>query len=137
MSARRARARRLALPALCAAAALGLHKGFCEWRTTEYAAGGDAASQEALLLLPVRTVRHASGNAERWDREEEALRAYDRAWLACHRELHGAPAPGSELARCLAARRYPVIGATAEAVALAECERERHGGVSEPAALAS
>jgi hypothetical protein len=126
---------RLARALGCLAAAALLHKTFCEWRTLEYAAG-ESAAHEALLLLPVRSVRHEAGNAERWDREEQALRAYDRAWLACHRELHGEPAAGSELARCLAARPYRVVGATAEAVAIAECEILRHGRVQQEAALA-
>ena len=129
-------AQRIGLALACLGAAALLHKGFCEWRTLEYAATEEAA-HEALLLVPVRTVRHASGNAERWDREDQALRAYDRAWLACHQELHGPPAPGGEQARCIAARSYRVIGATAEAVARAECEIERHGRLQEREALAA
>lgn len=129
-------ARRFALALGCLAAAAGLHKGFCEWRTFEYAAD-ERAEHEALLLIPLRSVSHPTGNSERWDREEQALREFDRAWLACHRELHGEPPPGGELARCLAARSYPVVGATAEAVALAECEIERYGEVQESAALAA
>jgi len=129
-------ARRIGLSLAYLAAALLLHKGFCEWRTLEYAAGEEAA-HDALLLLPVRTLRHASGNAARWDPQEQALRAYDAAWLTCYREVHGHAAPGGQLARCLAVRSYSAVGTTAEAVALGECERERYGRVRNSEALAA
>lgn len=129
-------ARHIGLSLAYLAAALLLHKGFCEWRTLEYAASEEAA-HDALLLLPVRTLRHASGNAGRWDPQDQALRAYDADWLACYREVHGEPEPGSERASCLAARSYAVVGTTAEAVALGECELEQHGRVRNSEALAA
>lgn len=128
------RTRGLGLPLACLAAALLLHKAFCEWRTVEYAIA-DSASHEALLLLPVRTLRQR-GNAKRWDEQERALRVYDAAWLDCHRALHGEPEPGGELATCIAARPYTRIGTTAEAVAIGECERELYGRVRQAAKLA-
>jgi hypothetical protein len=129
-------ARRIGLSLAYLAAALLLHKGFCEWRTLEYAASEEAA-HDSLLLLPVRTLRHASGNAGRWDPQDQALRAYDAEWLACYREVHGEPEPGGERARCLAARSYAVVGTTAEAVALGECELERYGWLRNSEALAA
>lgn len=129
------RARRIGLSLACLGGALLLHKGFCEWRTLEYAVA-DRAAHEALLLLTIRSVPHPDGNAERWDLEDAALRAYDRTWLACHHELHDEPRADEDRARCFAARSYSVIGTTAEAVALAECEIERHGRLQQPEALA-
>lgn len=120
----------------CLAAALLLHRGFTEWRTLEVPAADEARAAERLLL-PIRTRRHPLGNAERWDREDRALRAYDAAWRACYREACGEPEPDGPLARCLAARPYRIGSTTAEAVALAECERALHGAIPDAAAIAA
>lgn len=118
---------RLPLALACLVLAALLHVAFCEWRTLEYAAADDAAVDERLLLSLRKELQ--PGNAERWDREDRSLRIYDAAWLACYRDARGRPEPGDARARCLAARRYRVLGSTAEAVALAECEGELHGRV--------
>jgi hypothetical protein len=126
---------RLAAALACAVAALVLHETFCEWRTLRVAeAQRDGA--HARLLLQVREVAHARGNDAEWDRGDAELRAYDRDWLACHREVRGDPEPESPLAVCLARRPYTVVGATAEAVARGECELELHGALPERVAVA-
>ena len=116
--------------------ALVLHETFCEWRTLRVPAE-QSDGAHARLLLRVREVTHASGNAAEWDRADGELRAYDRDWLACHREVRGDPQPGGPLAVCLARRPYTVVGATAEAVARGECELELHGALPQRDAVAA
>jgi hypothetical protein len=130
------RAARLAAAFACAAAALACHETFCEWRTVRVPAER-AGAEHARALLEIRAERHAEGNAAEWDRGELAVRAYDRDWLACHREIRGDPAAGSPLAECLARRPYTIHGATAEAVARGECELELHGELQGGAAFAA
>ena len=127
---------RLAAALACAVAALVLHETFCEWRTLRVAAD-QRYGAHARLLLPVREVEHAIGNAAEWDRADAELRAYDRDWLACHRAVRGDPEPGSPLALCLERRPYTVAGATAEAVARGECELELHGALPQRDAVAA
>ena len=127
---------RLAAALACAAGALVLHETFCEWRTLRVPAE-QSYGAHARLLLRVREVTHASGNAAEWDRADGELRAYDRDWLACHREVRGDPQPGGPLAVCLELRPYTVIGATAEAVARGECELELHGALPQRDAVAA
>jgi hypothetical protein len=126
---------RLASALACAVAALALHETFCEWRTLRVPAEQEYGAH-ARLLLRVREVAHASGNAAEWDRADAELRAYDRDWLACHRAVRGDPEPDRALAACLARRPYTVVGATAEAVARGECELELHGALPERDAVA-
>jgi hypothetical protein len=127
---------RLAAALACAAAALVLHETFCEWRTLRVPAE-QSDGAHARLLVRIREVAHARGNAAEWDRADAELRAYDRDWLACHRAVRGDPEPGSPLAVCLALRPYTIVGATAEAVARGECEVELHGALPEGAAVAA
>jgi hypothetical protein len=128
------RALRIAAAPACLAAALVCHETFSEWRTERIPAEHRAALR-ARILLPLREVRHAEGNAAEWDAAERVVRSYDRDWLACHHELRGDPAPGDPLAVCLGLRPYTIVGATAEAVARAECELELHGSLPERAPL--
>jgi hypothetical protein len=127
---------RFAAVLACLVAALVLHETFCEWRTLRVPAEqGDGA--HARLLLRIREVAHPSGNAADWDRADAELRAYDRDWLACHREVRGDPEPDAPLAVCLSLRPYTIVGATAEAVARGECELELHGSLPDGAAIAA
>ena len=127
---------RLAAALACAATALVLHETFCEWRTLRVPAE-QRAGAHARLHVEVRETEHATGNAEGWDRADGELRAYDRDWLACHREVRGDPAPESALAVCLSLRPYTIVGTTAEAVSRAECELELHGALPERGAIAA
>jgi hypothetical protein len=124
----RSRRARVLLALACVAAAAGLHKGCCEWRTLEYAASEEPIA-DARALLSVRKVRHAEGNAARWDEQDRVLRAYDEAWRDCYLEVNGAPEAGSPLDRCLEGRPYTRPTPTAQAVALGECELALHGSL--------
>jgi hypothetical protein len=119
---------RLLVALACVAVAAGLHKSCCEWRTLEYAASEEPTA-DARALLSLKKVRHAEGNAARWDERDGVLRAYDRTWRDCYLAVNGAPEPGSPFDRCLEGRPYTRPTPTAQAVALGECEIALHGSV--------